>query len=140
MNKPWRYKQSVVGGTREVSRFRIPERSTSTSGPINKTRINPYFVLTSRGTTLILLPFAVSTLLGNPLDRGSNQYSFTDCDNIWDCCTSQNPCGLNSGDCDLNDHCMNDLVCGIANCGEGYPSNADCCVTSGTYNSSLTLV
>ena len=65
--------------------------------------------------------------------------SFSDCDNIWDCCTSQNPCGLNSGDCDLNDHCMNDLVCGIANCGEGYPSNADCCVTSGMYISSLTL-
>ena len=64
---------------------------------------------------------------------------FSDCDNIWDCCTSQNPCGLNSGDCDLNDHCMNDLVCGIANCGEGFPANADCCVTSGTYISCLTL-
>ena len=65
-------KQSVVGDTRRVSRFKIPERSTSTSGLINKPRINPYFVLTSRGTTLILLPFAVSILLGNPLDRGSN--------------------------------------------------------------------
>ena len=66
VNKPWRYKQSVVGDTREVSRFKIPERSTSTSGLINKTRINPYFVSTSRGTTLNLLPFAVSILLGNP--------------------------------------------------------------------------
>ena len=65
--------------------------------------------------------------------------SFSDCDNIWDCCTSQNPCGLKSGDCDLNDHCMNDLVCGIANCGEGFPVNADCCTTSGTFISSLTL-
>ena len=66
MNKPWRYKQSVVGDTREVSRFKIPERSTSTSGLINKTRINPYFVSTSRGTTLNLLPFAVSILWANP--------------------------------------------------------------------------
>ena len=65
VNKPWRYKQSVVGDTREVSRFKIPERSTSTSGLINKTRINPYFVFTSRGTTLNLLPFAVSILLGD---------------------------------------------------------------------------
>ena len=64
---------------------------------------------------------------------------FTDCDNIWDCCTSENPCGLNRGDCDLNDHCMNDLVCGIANCGEGFPENSDCCETSGTYISSLIL-
>ena len=64
---------------------------------------------------------------------------FTECDNIWDCCTSENPCGLNRGDCDLNDHCMNDLVCGIANCGEGFPVNSDCCETSGTYISSLII-
>ena len=63
----------------------------------------------------------------------SRIYLLSVCDNIWDCCTSQNPCGLNSGDCDLNDHCMNDLVCGIANCGEGFPVNADCCITSGTF-------
>ena len=64
---------------------------------------------------------------------------FSDCDNIWDCCTSENPCGLNMGDCDLNDHCMNDLVCGIANCGAGFPVNTDCCENSGTYISSLIL-
>ena len=58
---------------------------------------------------------------------------FIGCDNIWDCCTNENPCGLNMGDCDLNDHCMNDLVCGIANCGAGFPVNTDCCENSGTY-------
>ena len=62
---------------------------------------------------------------------------FIGCDNIWDCCTNENPCGLNMGDCDLNDHCMNDLVCGIANCGAGFPVNTDCCENSGTYISSL---
>ena len=64
---------------------------------------------------------------------------FIGCDNIWDCCTNENPCGLNMGDCDLNDHCMNDLVCGIANCGAGFPVNTDCCENSGTYISSLIL-
>ena len=37
------------------------------------------------------------------------------------------------GDCDLNDHCVNDLVCGIANCGAGFPVNTDCCENSGKY-------
>ena len=64
---------------------------------------------------------------------------FLDCDNIWDCCTSENPCGLKMGDCDLNDHCLKDLVCGIANCGAGFPLNTDCCETSGTYISSLII-
>ena len=71
MNKPWRCQQSMVSDTRGVSRTKILERLTSTSGLINKTRINPHFVFTSRGTTLNLLPFAVS------LDRGSNQTRYS---------------------------------------------------------------
>ena len=63
----------------------------------------------------------------------SRIYLLSVCDNIWDCCTIENPCGLNKGDCDLNDHCLNDLVCGIANCGSEFPVNTDCCETSGKH-------
>ena len=43
------------------------------------------------------------------------------------CCTAQNPCGIGEGDCDRNDQCLGDLVCGKNNCGSGFPSAADCC-------------
>ena len=32
------------------------------------------------------------------------------------CCTSDNPCNLGEGDCDTDEHCIGDLVCGTNNC------------------------
>ena len=44
-------------------------------------------------------------------------------------CTSQNPCGLNEGDCDSKDDCQTGLVCGDDNCPShlGFESWVDCC-------------
>ena len=49
-----------------------------------------------------------------------------------DCCTEENPCSEGDGDCDDDDECSGDLVCGSNNCG-GHPfeSHDDCCVKSG---------
>ena len=44
------------------------------------------------------------------------------------CCTSSSPCGLREGDCDLDDECAGDLVCGDNNCAAG-DSNMDCCTS-----------
>jgi len=41
------------------------------------------------------------------------------------CCTKNNPCGLDDGDCDTDDQCMGSLYCGSANCAWGYD---DCCM------------
>ena len=40
-------------------------------------------------------------------------------------------CKENDGDCDSDDDCMNNLVCGTNNCPEdlGFESNIDCCYT-----------
>ena len=42
------------------------------------------------------------------------------------------PCGENEGDCDVDEECMGDTICGIDNCPEGlgFESNVDCCYTS----------
>ena len=48
-----------------------------------------------------------------------------------DFCTTENPCGIDEGDCDLNSVCQDTLVCGLDNCPEslGYDSTTDCCHT-----------
>ena len=43
------------------------------------------------------------------------------------CCTADNPCSLNEGDCDDNSDCMTDMYCGSGNCPSGFPSGHDCC-------------
>ena len=62
------------------------------------------------------------------------EWSFSECDNFWSCCSSTNPCKDQEGDCDTNADCINDLKCGIRNCGPLYPENSDCCETEGKYS------
>ena len=43
-----------------------------------------------------------------------------------DCCTAETPCGLDEGDCDQDEQCSNNLICGTDNClWGGYD---DCCM------------
>ena len=46
-------------------------------------------------------------------------------------CSSGIQCGINEGDCDSDDECQNDLVCGTDNCNYnaslGFSSDLDCC-------------
>ena len=46
-----------------------------------------------------------------------------------DFCTIDSPCGENMGDCDSNDVCQGNLVCGLNNCPVSldYDSEVDCC-------------
>jgi len=47
-----------------------------------------------------------------------------------DCCSTDIPCGLGEGDCDTDDECAGDLVCGTNNCitqGTDFTGHADCC-------------
>ena len=50
----------------------------------------------------------------------------------WDCCTPESPCHEGEGDCDNDDDCSGDLVCGQNNCPQGFPARfsrhaPDCC-------------
>ena len=49
--------------------------------------------------------------------------------NVADCCTKKEPCWLGEGDCDDDDHCVDDLLCGTDNCDVrlGFLKEADCC-------------
>ena len=42
-------------------------------------------------------------------------------------CSQQFPCNENEGDCDFDDHCIGDLICGSNNCAN---SSGDCCTKS----------
>ena len=44
-------------------------------------------------------------------------------------CSATTPCEDKEGDCDLDEDCRGDLICGANNCDttKGFPSNADCC-------------
>ena len=50
-----------------------------------------------------------------------------------ECCSAQagQQCGLGQGDCDLDNECIGDLVCGRSNCEQGVDKftvpGADCC-------------
>ena len=51
------------------------------------------------------------------------------CANEDDFCTSENPCSIDQGDCDIHDECQDGLVCGSNNCPDslGFHSEFDCC-------------
>merc|ERR1712117_74341 len=57
----------------------------------------------------------------------------------WSCCSSEKPCGENQGDCDEDDECEGDLVCGANACNDAFnekfdkagffpAKSADCCI------------
>ena len=47
---------------------------------------------------------------------------------MWnECCTSESPCGVGEGDCDFDNQCSGDLICGNDNCAWSDDS-ADCCI------------
>ena len=45
-----------------------------------------------------------------------------------ECCGTKRLCGINQGDCDYDEDCFGDLVCGEDNCPSPFRSDADCCV------------
>ena len=59
----------------------------------------------------------------------ATNYVYLKCANDDDFCTSENPCGVDQGDCDVHDDCQDGLVCGSSNCPNylGYSPNFDCC-------------
>ena len=49
---------------------------------------------------------------------------------VEDCCTKDDPCDVEEGDCDSDDECKEGLICGQANCDEtkfGKNQRTDCC-------------
>ena len=51
------------------------------------------------------------------------------------CCSKDNPCDEGHGDCNKDQECKGDLVCGRNNCNRGRFSwrGADCCETGKQY-------
>ena len=47
--------------------------------------------------------------------------------NIDNCCSTTNLCGLHQGNCQNDDHCTYDLICGMNNCGNDFPVGTNCC-------------
>ena len=47
--------------------------------------------------------------------------------NIEDCCLPTNLCGLYQGNCQIDEHCTYDLICGTNNCGNDFPVGTNCC-------------
>ena len=41
------------------------------------------------------------------------------------------PCRENEGDCDSDEDCFGDLLCGSNNCQSNFPHDADCCYDAG---------
>ena len=63
---------------------------------------------------------------------GGRKWNGMECNptnNDYQCCTTTNPCVFGEGDCDSDDECDGNLVCGTDNCGAGN-SNMDCCTTT----------
>ena len=58
-----------------------------------------------------------------------------------DFCTVENPCGINQGDCDSNDACLDGLICGFNNCPPslGCDSEVDCCFERCKSNNFLSI-
>lgn len=49
-----------------------------------------------------------------------------------ECCSREKPCKEGQGDCDDDDECKGDLVCGSNNCGKKFRwHSADCCEKKG---------
>ena len=57
--------------------------------------------------------------------------SFSGCDGTtsgWgSCCQANKRCGVAEGDCDSDDDCAGNLLCGTDNCLSPFSSNGDCC-------------
>jgi hypothetical protein len=50
-------------------------------------------------------------------------------DQVGSCCTATKPCEVNQGDCDDDEQCKGNLVCGENNCEPKFTwTDADCCV------------
>ena len=62
-------------------------------------------------------------ILGKVCD-GTHDYESYD----RECCSHEEPCGINQGDCDGDSACQGNLICGTDNCPSPFPSSADCCV------------
>ena len=48
-------------------------------------------------------------------------------DDVFDCCSIDNPCDVLQGDCDSDSDCIGNLICGNDNCPSTFKSSADCC-------------
>ena len=58
------------------------------------------------------------------------------CEGGDDCCNRTNKCGVGEGDCDSDDDCKGNLVCGADNCrGSTFDPNDDCCSPEATTRS-----
>ena len=81
------------------------------------------YVYNSTLVNIEYLIFYISKLIGNPKCDIKTTKTYDR-----ECCSVDNPCGLGQGDCDKDDECSGDLVCGRDNCGMEYKSaTADCC-------------
>ena len=88
-------------------------------------------------TTAIEFLFSIFILLG----PRCNGYPTTD----WNCCNPINQCGKGEGDCDTDDDCVGDLICGSSrdssnNCKTEFvysrsywAKSADCCTEPGMF-------
>ena len=47
--------------------------------------------------------------------------------NIANCCLTTNLCGLYQGNCQIDEHCTYDLICGTNNYGNDFPMGTNCC-------------
>ena len=45
-----------------------------------------------------------------------------------DFCTTNNPCGVDEGDCDSNNECKTNLICDSCPVSLGFASEVDCCL------------
>jgi hypothetical protein len=64
-------------------------------------------------------------IVGNPNCNAKTWESYNN-----ECCSTEEPCGLGEGDCDVDEECIGNLVCGTNNCrqdGSGFTRQADCC-------------
>ena len=43
------------------------------------------------------------------------------------CCSNENPCGEQEGDCDYDSECADDLICGFQGCSVWGYMGYDCC-------------
>ena len=53
------------------------------------------------------------------------------CNGNNECCSAANPCKEGGGDCDVDDDCTGELLCGFNNCNPGFDSTDDCCYWPG---------
>ena len=73
------------------------------------------------------LMFYMASALGISGSAASSK-NCTASNNDQSCCSPSSPCGLREGDCDHDDECAGDLICGDNNCAAG-DSDMDCCTS-----------